>query len=320
MRALDPDREQSRERLLVGIPSFRRPEGLRRLLASLAEQQGVDDVELEVFVADNDAVGRDALAVCKTVEECFRWPLACSVVQEPGISAARNAILDRARARAADYVAMIDDDEEADPDWLRELLSMQRATGADVVGGPVDYLFDRPASPTIRSCDAFKPRQWPAGRVAAIDATGNVLLSCAALNRGGWPQFDRAFGLTGGEDKDYFCRLTKAGAIFAWAPAARAREHVPASRTTVKSLLRRAYRIGNNDMRITRLHGGTVPILRSLGKALVLLGSAPLASPILALPSHRLWLLRKWSRSAGKLSALFGKQYREYDRFRQIGG
>jgi glycosyltransferase involved in cell wall biosynthesis len=235
-------------------------------------------------------------------------------VEEPGISAARNAILDEARRRRVDFLAMIDDDEEADPDWLRELLKMQQNAHADVVGGPVDSVLSHSTPPAIANCDAFRRPPRPAGPVPMIDATGNVLLSCAALDRNGWPSFDSAFGLTGGEDKDFFTRLKKRNASFAWAPMARAREHVPADRANGKWLLRRAYRIGNSDMRIIRLHGGNGAVLASLGKALLLLGSAPLGLPLLAIPSRRLWLMRKWSRSAGKLAALFGSDYREYGR------
>jgi hypothetical protein len=65
-------------------------------------------------------------------------------------------------------------------------------------------------------------------------------------------------------------------------------------------------------MRIIRLHGGNGAVLASLGKALFLLGSAPLGLPLLAIPSRRMWLMRKWSRSAGKLAALMGSQYSEY--------
>ena len=318
MRASDTDAPNG-AKLLIGIPSCRRPEGLRRLLESLTAQRGVDRHDVEVFVADNDAVGREAMAVCESLEEGFRWPLACGVVEEPGISAARNAILDQARARGVDFVAMIDDDEEAEPDWLCELLEMQRTTGADVVGGPVEYELEESASAAVRECDEYRPPAWPAGSVPTIYATGNVLLSCAALDRHGWPEFNRAFGITGGGDKEYFTRLAKRAASFAWAPAARAREHVPAQRANLTWLLRRSYRVGNSDMRITRLHGGTGAVLGSLGKALVLLGSAPIALPVLLLPSRRLWLMRKWSRSAGKLAALMGHRYQEYaDRSREI--
>src|SRR5687768_8138920 len=67
----------------------------------------------------------------------YRLPVTSTVVEEPGISAVRNAILAEARDGGADFIAMIDDDETASPGWLAELLRIQAAFDADVVGGPV---------------------------------------------------------------------------------------------------------------------------------------------------------------------------------------
>jgi glycosyltransferase involved in cell wall biosynthesis len=302
----------SSAKILIGIPSFRRPDGLRRLLASLAEQRGVEEHEIEVFVADNDAIAREASAVCNEKRPQFRWPLSCEVVEERGISTARNAILAQARACGADFIAMLDDDEVATPDWLRALLDMQQRTSADVVGGPVKYHLDSTVGPLVRQCDEFIERENRPGIIPLLDSTENLLLSCAALARCGWPQFDSAFGLTGGGDKEFFVRAKRAGMQFAWAPDALGSERVPATRANAAWLVRRAYRVGNSDLRITRIHGGRAGTLASIGKAAAILVSAPLASPLLLLPSHRLWLLRKWARSAGKFSALFARHYNEY--------
>ena len=57
----------------------------------------------------------------------------------PGISHSRNAGV---RAAAAELVAFIDDDEEAEPHWLARLLQCQAQFGADVVVGPVYPMFE----------------------------------------------------------------------------------------------------------------------------------------------------------------------------------
>jgi glycosyltransferase involved in cell wall biosynthesis len=299
-------------KVLIGVPSHRRPDGLRRLLRSLEAQEGLDGTDVEVFVADNDATGGEAITVCKELAPDFRWPLTCELVEERGISAARNAILDQARQKRADFVGMIDDDEVAEPNWLRELLMMQEGTGADVVGGPVVSIFEREPSATVRELNYLtRPARKP-GPIAMIDGTGNVLISCASLSRIGWPSFDAAFGVTGGGDKEYFTRLRKSRLRFAWAPKAIAQEYVPASRANARWVLRRAFRVGNSDFRITRLHGTPADSLISFGKALFLLGTGPICLPVLLVPTRRLWLMAKWSRAAGKVAALFGSHYREY--------
>lgn len=301
-------------KVLVGIPSHRRPEGLRAALASVAAQDGVDDFEIEVFVADNDAIRREACGVCNEVAPDFRWPLKCEIVEERGISAARNAILERARNRDAEFVAMIDDDEVADQSWLSQLLAMQRQTGADVVGGPVESIFAANQTAEYADLSYFNSAPHRPGRIECLDATNNVLISCSALSLIAWPQFDPEFGLTGGEDKEFFTRVGTRGLSFGWAPAAIVKEHVPASRSRSRWVLRRAFRIGNNDIRITRLHGSTAHLLGSVSKAVVVLGAAPLCLPLLLFPKRRIWIMAKWARAAGKIAALTGVRSSDYAR------
>jgi glycosyltransferase involved in cell wall biosynthesis len=300
--------------ILIGIPSFRRPDGLRNLLASLESQEGVDTEHIEVFVADNDSRGRDAKQVCQDLADGFRWPLECRVVNEPGISAARNAILGRARDGAFQFIAMIDDDEIASPAWLRELLRTQDRFEADVVGGPLYFAFETDPSTSVLRCGLFETPTWNEQVVRIVDATNNLLLSCGSLACADWPQFHPAFGLTGGEDREFFTRLAKHEFRFAWSPGAAATETVPAARLRPAWILRRSFRVGNSDFRISYLHGGAAGAGVSLAKALTLLLSAPATALLLLVPSRRLWIVTKWSRSIGKIAGLFGLKYSEYGR------
>jgi glycosyltransferase involved in cell wall biosynthesis len=51
-----------RVKVLVGIPTHRRPDLLRECLESVAQQEG-ELPNIEVFVADNDQSGREGIAV-----------------------------------------------------------------------------------------------------------------------------------------------------------------------------------------------------------------------------------------------------------------
>jgi len=297
--------------VLIGIPSFRRPHTLGLLLDSLEHQVGLDGHDVRLFVADSDAGHGDAIALCRARAATMRRPLSSALVAEPGISAARNRILAEARAIGADFLAMIDDDETAEPGWLAALLDVQAATGADLVGGPVVYGFDGPM-PAGLAHGPFAQRRRPTGRTPSLDTTNNVLLWCPALSRIGWPSFDPAFGLTGGEDKEYFTRLAKAGLLFAWAQDAVVHERVGPERRRLGSILRRSFRIGSTDLAVARLHAPPAVARRELAKGTAALISAPLLIPLLLSPSRRLWVLRKWWRAAGKLSAAFGHRYTAY--------
>src|SRR5579883_1155797 len=107
-------------RVAVCIATFRRPEGLRRLLSELQEQTfHGEPPAVDVVVVDNDEA-RSAQAVCRDS------PLArLHYVHEPrrGIPQARNRAIKTARELGCGLIAFIDDDELPANDWLDQLLS-----------------------------------------------------------------------------------------------------------------------------------------------------------------------------------------------------
>ena len=64
---------------------------------------------------------------------------------ERGIAQVRNALVAAALAEPATrFVAMLDDDEWPEQNWLTQLLRTQKETGADVVRGAVLRVFEAP--------------------------------------------------------------------------------------------------------------------------------------------------------------------------------
>src|SRR5581483_10580852 len=112
-------------RIAVAIPTFRRPRSLRRLLDAVAAIETRADVH--VIVADNDAGGREGLAVCERLrEQGYRWPLTAFAVPERGIAQVRNALVQAALADSgSEFIAMIDDDEWPEPQWLDAFIATQ---------------------------------------------------------------------------------------------------------------------------------------------------------------------------------------------------
>ena len=90
---------------------------------------------LRIVIVDNEG-SEQARGLC----DRFRCAadIAIRYIHEPrrGISYARNRCLDEVAADC-DFIAMIDDDEIPDPDWLEQLLEAQEHSGADVVEGRV---------------------------------------------------------------------------------------------------------------------------------------------------------------------------------------
>jgi len=269
----------------VAICTFRR-DSLRDSLRSVAAQVLPPGIGLRVLVADNDEVPSARPLVLRSAAE---FGLDCRYLHAPArnISVARNACLDAAEAP---FMAFLDDDEDAEPDWLAQLLAAQQRGGADVVFGPMlaRYGADAPAWAPAADLHSIRPVFRAQGRIET-GYTSNVLIRRAAV---GDCRFDPCLGRSGGEDTVFFAALYAAGCRLGYAPAAVVHEDVPNQRLRLRWVLTRAFRSGQVHGRV--LHARTGRRLRpaavATAKALYCLGSSlsRLASP----PGWRRYLAR----------------------------
>ena len=83
----------------------------------------------------------------------YRWPLTCIVAEERGIAQARNALVEHLLADSgrAEFVAMLDDDEWPDPEWMEAFLRCSSTTDADALHGAV-HARSWNVHPTLRLC------------------------------------------------------------------------------------------------------------------------------------------------------------------------
>lgn len=230
--------EPSPRHVDVLMCTFRRDE-VTKSLASLDRQNLPDGVTMRVIVADNDETPSARMRV-------ESHPMTCPVlyVHAPArnISIARNACLDNA---TADWIAFMDDDEEAHPDWLANLLRTAQASGADGVFGPAiaEYGPDAPDWMRLQDHHSNIPE-----RRAGVVQTGHT---CNALLRWGdvpWrsARFDLERGQSGGEDTEYFFRLGQIGATYEIDMGAIVTEPVAPKRLTLGWLFRRKFRMGQS--------------------------------------------------------------------------
>jgi GT2 family glycosyltransferase len=299
--------------VVIAIPTFRRPQSLRRLLAAIGQLE--TRAAVIVVVADNDAEEHEGFDVCEAVRaQGYRWPLDAFVAPERGIAQVRNALVDRVLGCPCDFVAMLDDDEWPEPDWLDAFLRVQRATGADALHGAILREFEREPGPWALNCEGIAPMRGTTGRVTMIEGSGNIIVSRACLEGLAKPCFDPAFALSGGEDRDFFERLRRQGRRFAWCDEAVVHAWVPASRANLKWALSRAYRVGNSDMRVFLKHKSSLALrVRELAKIAGALLLFPFLFVILGFASNRaVDALRKLFRAAGKIAAIRGRYYDEY--------
>lgn len=245
----------------IGICTFRRSE-LASTLHSLFLQQVPADTEVRLIIADND----DNPSASALVEEMRgQSPFKLSYVHCPksNISLARNACLAECKA---DYLAFIDDDEIAGPKWLACLLETATATKADVVLGPVRAIYDRTAPVWMKKGDFHSTQPvWVNGRIRT-GYTCNVLLNMSSSSIKG-RRFDLALGQSGGEDTDFFTKVTDDGGRIAFAEGAILEEAVPAKRARLMWLIKRRFRSGQTHGRIIRLRNSSFGRVRETGLA-----------------------------------------------------
>ena len=297
----------------VCIATHRRPERLRALLGDLAQQRLPPQ---EVIVVDNDDAesGRQAVERARTAGTPF--PIHYANETQKNVAIARNRTVELAQGQ---WLAFVDDDERAPADWLERLAAAATRFDADGVLGPVEPVLPESAPAWLRRGRFYDWERLQTGATVPVKLLrfGNVLLRAATL-RAQRPPFDPAYGLTGGEDGDLLARLTQAGARIVWCDEATVREPVEAARLSLRWLLLRSLRGGQDFARhvLAGRHGPptTGRRARLFARALAQLVAAG-ALALLCLPLGRHvaahWLTRA-SANLGKLSFFFGWHRREY--------
>lgn len=300
-------------RILIAIPTYRRPDGLRRLLTEIAAMKTAHDIH--ILAADNEGEGGVGSAVIRELAGGYRFPLTVIPVPEKGLTNVRNALVRHARQSGSyDYIAMIDDDEWPSASWIDDLVAMQRRTGAGIVGGPNLPVFAPGAPAWAEHCPLFRSDDMPDGVVDIVWGTCNLLLHKSVFGHSDSNLFDPAFNQSGGEDVDAFMRLRKSGHRFAWSRSALVWEDVPLSRTTLAWVTRRAFRIGNSNMLVQlRWKYGRHGRLLALPSTLAAIGlNSALLLAFSLVPERRLTYYCRLLRSLGKLAYLTGLRSFEY--------
>jgi glycosyltransferase involved in cell wall biosynthesis len=300
---------------VVCIPTFRRPEHLRKTLQSLLAQR--TQRGFAVVVVENDAAANEGARVAAQFLQGGSLRGLCLVEARQGNCYAINAAFETALAAfpQADHFLMIDDDELASPDWLELMVGAARTSGAEIVGGPVWPVFNDAAKQDLERHPAFRPADYATGPVPIIYGSGNCLITRGAFARLGTPAFDLRFNFLGGCDVDFFTRSQRAGMNFHWVAEAAISETVPDSRTDPRWLAIRALRIGAINYHVQRKTAGTLfSRMKLLAKVLALMPLSLVRAVRLAHTEHRaLIALHPMMVAAGGALAVFGIEPRPYE-------
>ena len=231
----------------VVVPTFRRPEGIKTALGSLLGQSSGGRL-MEVIVADNDpeAGARDCVA-----EFVQKAPFDINYVHvpEPGVSNARNGALEHVRGR---FIIFLDDDMEALPGWVENLVATSLKFNAGIVFGPAHARMPHPEDPRNIFLEPYFSRLAKTdheGLIKETLGTGGCLLDLN-LCQMPEPPFDTSLNEVGGEDDLLFDHLRQGGTKVAWSPNAKAWEHVPEKRATDRYIWKRNFAFGQGPVHI----------------------------------------------------------------------
>lgn len=250
-------------KIAVTLCTRERPIMLRSCLQSLAGLHIPDGVSVSVVVVENNETDS-----CRgIIEEIASQPGALPIVyvHEPrlGIPIARNRTLDIALADNPDWIAFIDDDEEADPDWIVSFVAAAGTLEADVLQGPVEWVHAEGG--------AIDKERWdrPTGSLLKTAPTNNTFMRARIARVDGMGlRFDETMRFTGGSDSDFFFRAADRGAVIRWMNDAVVRESVPAERLTLRWRTRRARQTAANNTNIyMRRKGRLNAVIRYVPKS-----------------------------------------------------
>lgn len=225
----------------VVMCTYNRAELLKQAIASLVQQQV--DFDYEIVIVDNLSTDHTQ-DVLQAAIQSSPVPIHSVIEPKPGVSAARNRTISESHG---EWIASVDDDEIAAPDWLQQLVSVAQRRSSRCVGGRVELDLPQETldglSPVCRDLlgeSAFGDVEQRYTRRHAA-CTGNLLVHRSVFEEIGL--FDESL-TEGGEDTDLSRRVRQAGIDGWYTPHAIVHHHVPEFRLTPKYLLWAAERNG----------------------------------------------------------------------------
>ncbi len=237
--------------LSVVICTLQRPDLLRDAVRSCVRQTLPPGRAHEVVVVDN-CPRQSAAPVVAALSAELALAAPLRYVHEPrtNLSHARNTGVAASQGR---YVAFVDDDNIAPETWAATALDVIDRTGACVLFGDVEPVLPEAIDPDPEVRSYYCRRiAAPDEGVAPILASGhvrggrtcNVVLDREACFPEGATWFDPVFGLSGGEDTDFFMRLADRVPQDRFRTSAKAvmQEVIPAERATPDVVVARTYK------------------------------------------------------------------------------
>jgi glycosyltransferase involved in cell wall biosynthesis len=234
-------------KVAICICTRRRQDGLMKLLGSFDSMKIPVETTVRIVVVENDRENRSEQIVRAFSQES-KLKVDYYLETQQGLVYARNRSVKE--AGDCDFCCFTDDDEIVEVNWLSELLLCQAEFNADGVSGITNPLFGKKVSSYIHKF--HQADKYPYGTIIESAFTGCLLVRKKHLDMLDGP-FNVKLNFSGGEDSYLTKQVTALGGIIRFNPEAIAWEIIPDDRTTIKFVIRRAFRISNTALSIRSL-------------------------------------------------------------------
>ncbi len=313
--ARSPGLDPARVEIVITLPTYKRPAHLMETLDSLLRQR--TSRPYAIIVMDNDAELREGSNAVRARFHGGAVNGLLIIANERGNCSAYNAGWDTAMRSFPNLkaVAVIDDDEIADPHWLDTLCSAAEQLGADIVGGPQIPAFEGGNNHPMAAHPVFAPPYAQTGLVPALYSSGNLLVSRNVLDAFRFPWLDTRFNFLGGGDSDFLSRARAKGFRLAWCNEAIIRETIPARRLEWDWVRARAIRNGviSTLVEKRRRSAEKLGAARTMAKSVLLLAASPVRAIMDFYSSRSLRIaLYPVHVAAGRIMAEFGYAHEQY--------
>lgn len=303
--------------VVVTLPTFKRPAQVLETLESLCQQE--TGRRFAVILIENEAEAREGARAALPLFESGAMTGMVIVAHQRGNCCAYNAGWQTALNHFPNFrhIAVIDDDELAEPQWLERLCRAAETLQADIVGGPQVPTFADPGDARWATHPVFAPPYRRSGRVPTLYSSGNLLVGRAVLEAMGPPFLDLRFNFMGGGDSDFLSRAAQKGFVLGWCAEARTLEMVPSRRTEADWIRARSLRNGVISTLVEKRKRAGQPFARTrvVLKSLALLAASPFRGLLrLARTGSTMTMLYPVHVALGRLLAEFGyanEQYRQ---------
>lgn len=249
-------------RLTVVVATYNRSESLVRCLESFRTQSAPRE-QWEVVVVNNNSKDDTEERFAQFVAANPDLPVRMVREERQGLSHARNCGMEAAKSP---YIAIIDDDETVNVDFVRGYVEFFDAHPTVVAAGGrivpcyeqgrpswISPYTERPIANPLDLGDevrAFGRGRCPGG--------GNMAVRRTAIERFG--AFDPSLGRTGkrligGEETDFFNRLARSGEPFYYVPQSIIYHHIAPEKLTHDYFTRLSHAIGVSEQIRTRQIG-----------------------------------------------------------------